>query len=70
MGTTSYTYAELPQGDVDLIGRMGFDVVEYLRHEKLEVEAVAWMKVEADWETTKRSAGLVLESVEHKLVGK
>lgn len=48
---------------------MGFNAAQYVLEENLVIEGVAFMRVDADKESAKTSAGMMLDSLKNKVTG-
>ena len=57
-------------GDSDLKGRLMWNAAEYCKEEKLTIEGVAWMSVQADGPAILENAKLTAESLVNKVMGK
>ncbi|GAA6059997.1 hypothetical protein JCM10212_001155 [Sporobolomyces blumeae] len=57
-------------GDADLKGRLQWNLAEYCKEEKLTIEGVGWMSVNADLGALVDNAKMVGESIVNKAMGK
>lgn len=57
-------------GESDLAGRLGWNAAEYCKEEKLTIEGVGWMSVQADIPAIIENTKLTAESLVNKVMGK
>ncbi|GAA5936670.1 YbhB/YbcL family Raf kinase inhibitor-like protein [Sporobolomyces koalae] len=57
-------------GESDLKGRLQWNAAEYCTEEKLKIEGVGWMSVQADGPAIVENAKLTAESLVNKVLGK
>ncbi|GAA5997544.1 hypothetical protein JCM5350_004041 [Sporobolomyces pararoseus] len=57
-------------GESDLKGRLSWNASQYCKEEKLTIEGVGWMSVQADGKAIVENAKLTAESLVNKVMGK